>query len=75
MKQGKLIGYFIADQQSKFYQSPAFTRVLHYVQGHPHALKMKEKQTRAGLRLLLTFEKVNSVNKALQVLKPLDAQT
>lgn len=74
MKQGKLVGYFIADQQSKFYRSPAFKRVLKYVQGHPNALKMKEKQTRAGLRLLLTFEKVNSVNKALEVLKPLDAQ-
>lgn len=72
MKHGKLVGYFIADQQSKFYQSPAFTRVLQYVQSHPNALKMKEKQTRAGLRLLLTFEKVTSVNKALDVLKPLD---
>ena len=72
MKQGKLVGYFIADQQSRFYQSPAFTRVLQYVQGHPNALNMKEKQTRAGLRLLLTFEKVNSVNKALEVLRPLD---
>ena len=72
MKHGKLVGYFIADQQSRFYQSPAFTRVLQYVQGHPNALNMKEKQTRAGLRLLLTFEKVNSVNKALEVLRPLD---
>ena len=72
MKQGKLVGYFIADQQSNFYKSPAFTRVLQYVQSHPNALKMKEKQTRAGLRLLLTFEKVTSVNKALQALKPLD---
>ena len=72
MKQGKLVGYFIADQQSSFYQSPAFTRVLQYVQSHPGAVKMKEKQTRAGLRLLLTFEKVTTVNKALESLKPLD---
>jgi transcription-repair coupling factor (superfamily II helicase) len=27
MKHGKLIGYFIKDQQSKFYQSDAFTKV------------------------------------------------
>lgn len=75
MKQGKLVGYFIADQQSKFYQSPAFSKLLQYVQSHPNTLKMKEKQTRGGLRLLLSFEKVNSVNKALEVLKPLDPQT
>ncbi|WP_029034496.1 transcription-repair coupling factor [Salinimicrobium terrae] len=74
MKQGKLIGYFIADQQSRFYQSKAFTRVLQYVQTHPHSCTMKEKKTRSGLRLLLTFERVNSVDKALKVLQPLDVK-
>ncbi|NJY61904.1 transcription-repair coupling factor [Salinimicrobium sp. CDJ15-81-2] len=74
MKQGKLIGYFIADQQSRFYQSKAFTRVLEYVQTHPHSCTMKEKKTRSGLRLLLTFEKVTSVDKALKVLQPLDVK-
>ncbi|MHA6278802.1 transcription-repair coupling factor [Salinimicrobium sp. CAU 1759] len=74
MKQGKLIGYFIADQQSRFYQSKAFTRVLQYVQTHPQSCTMKEKNTRSGLRLLLTFEKVTSVDKALKVLQPLDVK-
>ncbi|WP_324720396.1 transcription-repair coupling factor [Salinimicrobium sp. HB62] len=74
MKQGKLIGYFIADQQSRFYQSKAFTRVLQYVQTHPQSCTMKEKKTRSGLRLLLTFEKVTSVDKALKVLQPLDVK-
>ncbi|MBP93722.1 MAG: transcription-repair coupling factor [Flavobacteriaceae bacterium] len=73
MKQNKLIGYFITDQKSGFYQSPNFTRVLQFVQTHPQACKMKEKQTRNGLRLLLTFENINSVDKALQVLKPIVA--
>ena len=74
MKQGKLIGYFIADQQSRFYQSKAFTKVLQYVQTHPQRCTMKEKKTRSGLRLLLTFEKVTSVDKALKVLQPLDVK-
>jgi transcription-repair coupling factor (superfamily II helicase) len=72
MKQGKLIGYFIADQQSKFYQTPIFTKVLQYVQSHSHSSTMKEKKTRAGLRLLLTFEKISSIERALKVLEPLD---
>ena len=74
MKQGKMIGYFIADQNSNFYQSKAFTRVLQYVQTHTQNCTMKEKKTRGGLRLLLTFEKVTSVDRALKVLKPLDVK-
>jgi len=71
MKNGKLVGYFIGDQNSGFYQSTAFTQVLNYVQSNPIICKMKEKQTRKGLRLLLTFESIDSVKKALQVLKPI----
>ncbi|WP_445733665.1 transcription-repair coupling factor [Mariniflexile sp.] len=71
MKQGKLIGYFINDQQSRFYQSSNFTKVLQFVQTNPNTCKMKEKQTRNGLRLLLTFENIKSVKQALKVLQPL----
>ena len=74
MKKGKLIGYFIADQNSSFYQSTTFGKVLQYVQMHPRIAKMTEKQTRNGLRLLLTFDKVDSVDKALEVLQPLSVR-
>ena len=72
MKKGKFIGYFIADQQSKFYQTSTFSRVLQYVQRHPQHCQLKEKQTRNGLRLLLVFEGITSVDKALKVLEPLN---
>ena len=71
MKHGKLIGYFINDQKSGFYQSKGFTKVLQFVQLHPNLCKMKEKQTRSGLRLLLTFDNIKSVKQALAVLQPL----
>lgn len=74
MKKGKFIGYFIADQQSSFYQSAVFTQVLQYVQSHPQQAKLKEKQTRTGLRLLLTFDRITSVDKALKVLAPFTPQ-
>ncbi|QNJ97649.1 Transcription-repair-coupling factor [Constantimarinum furrinae] len=70
MKKGKLIGYFVSDQQSAFYQSNSFTEVLQYVQSHPQQVTMKEKQTRNGLRLLLSFDRITSVDKALKVLQP-----
>ncbi len=69
MKQGKFVGYFIADQQSGFYQSEAFQKVLQFVQSQSGLVKIKEKQTRSGLRLLLSFDHVNSVKQALKVLE------
>ncbi len=68
MKQGKLIGYFIQDQQSKFYKSDTFTKVLQFVQTNPQSCKIKEKQTRNGLRLILTFDDLNSVKQILNKL-------
>ncbi|MFK7747527.1 MAG: transcription-repair coupling factor, partial [Kordia sp.] len=69
MKKGKMVGYFIADQQSEFYQSAAFSSILQFVQHNSSICKMKEKQTRNGLRLLLTFEQITSAKKALNVLE------
>lgn len=68
LKNGKMTGYFIADQQSKFYQSEAFHQILLWVQKNPNLCKMSEKQTRNGLRLVLSFEKITSVKKALEAL-------
>jgi transcription-repair coupling factor (superfamily II helicase) len=69
MKQRKLVGYFVADQQSNFYQSEVFTKVLNFVQTHSQIVKMKEKKTRNGLRLIITFEHIISIEKALQALR------
>ena len=73
MKQERMIGYFISDQQSDFYQSDVFTTVLHFVQSSSSTCTMKEKQTRNGLRLLLTFDDITTVDKALKALQPLSA--
>ncbi|MFL1012386.1 transcription-repair coupling factor [Flavisericum labens] len=73
MKKEKLIGYFLNDQQSRFYQSKNFTKVLQFVQTHPNACKMKEKQTRNGLRLMLTFDNIKTVKQALEALQPIVA--
>ena len=69
LKQKRMIGYFVSDQQSPFYQTQAFTRVLKYIQNNPTSCVMKEKQTKNGLRLLITFIKIDSVKTALEILK------
>jgi transcription-repair coupling factor (superfamily II helicase) len=68
LKQKRMIGYFLSDQQSDFYQSPFFTNILHYVQSHGQTCVMKEKQTKKGLRLLITFIRIDSIEKALATL-------
>lgn len=69
LKQKRMIGYFVSDQQSEFYQTEAFSKVLKYVQRNPKTVVMKEKQTKNGLRLLITFIKIDSVKTALETLK------
>lgn len=69
MKQGKLIGYFVGDQQSNYYNSKQFRHMLQFVQQHGNICKMKEKETKNGLRLLITFENVKSINKALDFME------
>ena len=69
LKKNRMLCYFISDQQSSYYQTPTFTSVLQYLQKNPTTCVMKEKETKAGLRLLLTFIKITSVKKALETLQ------
>jgi len=68
LKQKRMIGYFVSNQQSEFYQTEAFTKMLKYVQKNSKSCVMKEKETKNGLRLLVTFIKIDSVKKALDIL-------
>src|SRR5690554_5901514 len=72
LKQSKMIGYFISDQQSTFYQSVQFRKVLLFIQTYPTLSTLKEKKTKNGLRLLLTFNHVKSIETALKHLQKLE---
>ncbi|MEN8185673.1 MAG: transcription-repair coupling factor [Bacteroidota bacterium] len=69
LKQKRLIGYFISDQQSEFFQSPAFSSMLKFVQLNSKKCVIKEKETKKGLRLMVTFIHIDSIKKALATLK------
>ena len=69
LKNNRFVGYFISDQQSDFYQSSGFTKALQFVQANTPVVKMKEKNTRNGLRLLITIEEMTSVKKVLGILQ------
>ncbi|MCF6212792.1 MAG: transcription-repair coupling factor [Flavobacteriaceae bacterium] len=69
LKQKRLVGYFVSDQKSDYYQTDTFANVLKYVQNHPKYCVVKEKETRQGLRLMITFIRVDSVQTALKILE------
>ena len=64
LKQKKLICYFISNQDSPYYQSAAFTKVLNYVQQNPRLCKLKERKG----RLSLVYEQVTSIQQAIELL-------
>jgi transcription-repair coupling factor (superfamily II helicase) len=68
LKQKRMIGYFVANQQSDFYQTAAFSKMLKYVQQNNKSCVMKEKETKNGLRLLVTFIRIDKVKTALNIL-------
>ncbi len=70
LKNHKMVCHFISDPQSVFYQSPAFSQILRYVQTHHQTCRMKEGNN----RLSLTFEKVKSVKRAKEVLEGVGAE-
>ena len=64
LKQNKLICHFISNQDSLYYQSPLFSKVLNFVQKNPNLCTLKERKG----RLSLVFEHVKTIVKALNLL-------
>ncbi|MBN8704068.1 MAG: DEAD/DEAH box helicase, partial [Bacteroidetes bacterium] len=67
LKNTKLVGYFITKQDSPYYQSEVFTKVLGFVQKNQRLCKMKENNN----RLTLTFENIKSIESAKLALLPI----
>ncbi len=65
LKKNVLRGYFIADQQSSYFESAEFNSILRYAQANPRRCNLKEvKKT-----LRLAIEGINSLNQAIEVLQ------
>ena len=64
LKQERLIGYFIPDQNSPYFQSEKFNLVLQFLRDQPKA-QMKERNN----KLYLSFGDVKTVDQALRLLQ------
>lgn len=67
LKSGKMIGYFVSDQSSPYYQSDKFSRVLEFLKHHHKEAKMYEKN--GGLRM--RFDRVEGLKEAHDLLQKL----
>jgi transcription-repair coupling factor (superfamily II helicase) len=67
LKNQRLVGYFISNSNSSYYQSDLFTTLLCFVQQYPNVCKMKEVKD----KLTLSFENVKNIGDALKQLTKL----
>ncbi len=63
LKNRKMLVNFIANQQSSFYQSPVFIRLIQSMQKKPHLFTMKESRD----KLTLTVENVGTIERAMEI--------
>ncbi len=67
LKNKRMTGYFISNQESPYYQSEVFGKVLKYVQSNPSKCRMREKNQ----KLTLAFDNVIKINQAIDYLQPI----
>jgi len=67
LKNERLSGFFVANQESPYYSSEVFSTVITYVQQHPSQCRLKERNN----KLSLIFSNVKNVSQAIKTLRPL----
>ncbi len=63
LKNNKLVAYFISDQESLYYNSEVFVKILGFLQKNPKSIKMKEMNN----KLSMSINKVESIKKAIAI--------
>ena len=64
-KSKKLIGYFLPDQTSTYFQSPKFEKVIRFVQENANRIQIRERNE----RLSLVFTNITTLEKAIDSLE------
>ena len=68
LKNNRMTGYFPGNQESPYYQSDKFGKLLEFIQANPLAVEMKEIKRSLTLR----FGKVKTIEKAIAHLKSIN---
>jgi len=67
LKNDRLFGYFITNQESNYFQSDVFNHILDYFKQNQKAVNMRENKG----KLSLIFRQVPDVKTAIEKIKPL----
>jgi transcription-repair coupling factor (superfamily II helicase) len=70
LKNERMTGYFISSEDSPYYQSNAFGKVLYYLQHHAARTKLRE----TGEKRSVIFSDVKTVKTAYDILKRIDGE-
>ena len=65
LKQDRMVCHLVSNQNSPFYQSPNFMKLIQYVQTYPRRASLKETPE----RLSLSIANVKSIGAALEQLR------
>lgn len=65
LKNDQMYTYFVGEENVAYYQSPAFGRMLQYLQSNPHRCAIREK----GNRRSFVIQQVTTVTQALDILR------
>ena len=65
LKNGRMLVMFVSNQQSAYYQTPVFEKVIHFVQNNPRLFQMKETKD----KLTMSSEPVNGIGRAMELLR------
>jgi transcription-repair coupling factor (superfamily II helicase) len=67
LKSNQMIGYFVSNQESAYYQSPIFANIIRYLQQYPGNYRLQEKNN----KLTILFKDISTItmgNEALSAL-------
>ncbi len=67
LKSDKLIGFFVSNPKSAYFESAAFSKILDFIKSNPLGYKMYEK----GGQLRLSVARISEIKSALSALAPL----
>ena len=67
LKSGKMLGYFIADQESPYYQTEMFGKVLDFMKNPRNNCQLKDRNG----KLYLSFQNIHTINNAMNQITPI----
>ena len=68
LKRETMICYFVSNQESNYYKSPAFMSLIRFVQDNPKICYLKENKD----KLSLVFGSVKSIASATDILRRME---